>query len=74
MSRKARKFNRPTTPDPKFNSVVIAKFINHIMLDGKKALASNIVYTALDGLTKIANEKKGKFISVSCKLGEYIFC
>jgi small subunit ribosomal protein S7 len=58
MSRKARKFNRPTTPDPKFNSVVIAKFINHIMLDGKKALASNIVYTALDGLTKIANEKK----------------
>lgn len=58
MSRKARKFNRKITPDQKFNSVAVAKFINHIMLDGKKALACKIFYSAVDGLAKIANEKK----------------
>ena len=35
-------------PDPKFNSVVVAKLINQIMLDGKKGIAQNIVYSAFD--------------------------
>ena len=39
---------REILPDPKFGSQTIAKFINHIMLDGKKSVAEKIVYTALD--------------------------
>jgi small subunit ribosomal protein S7 len=35
-------------PDPKFNNQVVAKFINHVMVSGKKAVAENIVYGALD--------------------------
>ena len=42
-------------PDPKFNSVVVAKLINQIMLDGKKGIAQNIVYSAFD----TAGEKLG---------------
>jgi small subunit ribosomal protein S7 len=42
-------------PDPKFNSTVVAKLINQIMLDGKKGIAQNIVYSAFD----IVEEKLG---------------
>tara|TARA_A100001035_G_C27599034_1_gene415585 strand:+ start:281 stop:718 length:438 start_codon:yes stop_codon:yes gene_type:complete len=35
-------------PDPKFHNQVIAKFINHVMVSGKKAVAERIVYGALD--------------------------
>ena len=42
-------------PDPKFNSTVVAKLINQIMLDGKKGIAQNIVYSAFDA----AGEKLG---------------
>lgn len=39
---------RKLTPDPKFQSVQIAKLINYIMLDGKKTTAQKVVYTALE--------------------------
>ena len=39
---------RKILPDPKFNSLVIAKFINHIMERGKKTVAQKIVYGAFD--------------------------
>jgi small subunit ribosomal protein S7 len=39
---------RPITPDPKYGNVRIAKFINYIMLDGKKTVAQKVVYDALD--------------------------
>ena len=39
---------RQVTPDPKYGNVQIAKFINYIMLDGKKSVAQRIVYDALD--------------------------
>ena len=39
---------RKIKPDVKFDSVIIAKFINYIMLAGKKSLANSIVYKALD--------------------------
>ncbi len=35
-------------PDPKYHEVMVAKFINALMLDGKKAVAERILYTALD--------------------------
>ena len=46
--RRNRAERRPVTADPRFNSVVIAKFVNNVMERGKKSLASRIVYDALD--------------------------
>ncbi|MBN1948444.1 MAG: 30S ribosomal protein S7 [Candidatus Cloacimonetes bacterium] len=48
MSRRRRVFDREIFPDPKFNSLILSKFINTLMLKGKKSLAENIVYGALD--------------------------
>ena len=41
---------RTILPDPKYNSVAVAKFINYIMERGKKTVAQKIVYTAFDNL------------------------
>ena len=48
MSRRHRAEKREIIPDPKFGDVVISKFMNSIMLDGKKSTAEGIVYGALD--------------------------
>jgi len=48
MSRGNAKIKRmPLTPDAKFESVLVSKFINYIMLNGKKSVAEKIVYKAL---------------------------
>jgi len=41
---------REILPDPKFGSKVIAKFMNMVMVDGKKSIAENIVYRALESV------------------------
>ena len=48
MSRRHRAEKREINPDPKFGDVVLTKFMNAIMLDGKKSVAERIVYGALD--------------------------
>lgn len=50
MPRKKRiyKNRRYLKPDPKFGNLLLAKFVNHIMTDGKKSKAQDIVYGALD--------------------------
>lgn len=48
MPRRRVVGNRKILPDPKFNSELVAKFINVLMLDGKKSTAEKIVYDALD--------------------------
>jgi len=48
MSRRRRAEKREILPDAKFGDKVLAKFINSIMLDGKKGTAEAIVYGALD--------------------------
>ncbi len=48
MSRRHRAQKRDIIPDPKFKDVVLTKFMNSIMLDGKKSVAERIVYGALD--------------------------
>lgn len=48
MARRRKILDREILPDPKFNSVILSKFINTIMKKGKKSLAENIVYNALD--------------------------
>lgn len=46
---------REILPDPKFGSQTIAKFINHVMVDGKKSVAEKIVYGALETVAKKRN-------------------
>ena len=48
MSRRRRAEKREVLPDPKFGDIVISKFVNNLMYDGKKAVAEGIVYGALD--------------------------
>jgi small subunit ribosomal protein S7 len=48
MSRRRRAEKRTVDPDPKFHDVQISKFMNYVMLDGKKSAAEKIVYGALD--------------------------
>jgi small subunit ribosomal protein S7 len=50
MSRRHRAEKREVLPDPKFGDVVLNKFMNNLMLDGKKSVAERIVYGALDKL------------------------
>ncbi|MDR0972171.1 MAG: 30S ribosomal protein S7 [Bacteroidales bacterium] len=46
--RKAKPKKRIILPDPKFNEVLVTKFVNNIMLKGKKTTAYNIFYDAID--------------------------
>ena len=48
MPRRRVIAKREILPDPKFNNQVVAKFINHVMVSDKKAVAESIVYGALD--------------------------
>ena len=56
MPRKGHTTKRETLADPMYNSVLVTKLINQIMLDGKKGVAQKIVYHAF---TKVEN-KSGK--------------
>lgn len=47
MSRRRRAEKRVVLPDPKYHNETLAKFINHVMESGKKAVAERIVYGAL---------------------------
>ncbi|RMB04547.1 30S ribosomal protein S7 [Eilatimonas milleporae] len=48
MSRRHRAEKREVLPDPKFGDIVLTKFMNSLMLDGKKSVAERIVYGAFD--------------------------
>ena len=61
MSRKKKAPKRIFYPDPKYGSVVLAKFINFIMYDGKKTTSEKIIYEALE---KIKNKTKGDPIKI----------
>ena len=48
MSRRRRAETRKVLPDPKFGDLVVTKFMNYVMYEGKKAVAENILYGAFD--------------------------
>ena len=52
MSRRHRAEKREINPDPKYGDVVLSKFINCLMYDGKKSVAERIVYEALDRIAE----------------------
>ncbi len=48
MSRRKGNYKREVAPDPVYNDVLLAKFVNKVMWDGKKSVAQAIVYSSLD--------------------------
>ncbi|MDG2175118.1 MAG: 30S ribosomal protein S7 [Gammaproteobacteria bacterium] len=56
MPRRRVVAKREVLPDPKFGNKTLAKFMNHVMVDGKKSVAEKIVYGAL----AVVTEKSGK--------------
>ena len=56
MSRRKAATKREILPDSKYHNLVVAKCINVVMWDGKKEVAENIVYGAMDKLKKIAKD------------------
>jgi small subunit ribosomal protein S7 len=56
MARRRVAARREILPDPKFGNVLLTKFVNMIMMDGKKSVAERIMYGALD---QIASKKGG---------------
>ena len=56
MPRRRVVAKREVLPDPKFANVTLAKFMNHVMVSGKKSVAEGIVYGALD----LVQERAGK--------------
>ena len=50
MGRHKKSVDRPLTPDAKYNSKVVSKFVSRMMIDGKKATCTKIIYEAMDKL------------------------
>ena len=61
MSRKKSQPKKEIVPDPKFNSTIIPKLINNLMYDGKRGIASKIVYDAIE---KIKTKSKDEPINI----------
>jgi small subunit ribosomal protein S7 len=55
MARRRRAVRRELLPDPKYNSTLVAKFVNNLMYGGKKSVSESILYDALDSI----NERTG---------------
>ena len=60
MSRRKAATKREILPDSKYNNLVVAKFINNVMWDGKKEVAENIVYGAMEKLKTLAKDGKSE--------------
>jgi small subunit ribosomal protein S7 len=56
MSRRQRAVKRETPPDPQYGSTTVTKFINNLMVEGKKSLSERIFYDAM----RIIEEKTGQ--------------
>lgn len=65
MSRRHRAVKRPITPDPRYNSQLVASLINSVMKSGKKTVAQKVVYGAFERVS----EKLGKGDPVDLLLG-----
>jgi small subunit ribosomal protein S7 len=63
MGRKQKSIERPIRPDYKYNSLVLSKFVQRMMVQGKKATAAKIMYDAMDVIkAKTGNEPLDVFL------------
>lgn len=67
MSRRKRKFKREIKSDPRYQSTVVAKFINQVMRRGKKAVAQKIVYSAFDIIEKKIKKEPTQIFDTALK-------
>jgi small subunit ribosomal protein S7 len=52
MARRKRNYTREIELDPRYKNILVSQFINYIMLDGKKSVARNVFYGAMDIIEK----------------------
>ncbi len=64
MSRRNRAPRRTVLPDPKYGNQRLAKFINMIMLSGKKSVAEQIVYRALERIADRSGQEAEKALEI----------
>ena len=64
MARRRSIAKRTILPDPKFKDLVVAKFVNMLMKDGKKSVAEKVVYGALD---QVVDKTKGDALEALTK-------
>ncbi|MBC8281425.1 MAG: 30S ribosomal protein S7, partial [Chloroflexi bacterium] len=57
MSRRHRAEKREIAPDPRFNDAELARFINRLMIKGKKSIAQRITYNAFDIIQEESNRE-----------------
>lgn len=57
--RKAKAKKRPLIPDPRFNDELVTRFVNMMMLDGKKSVSYRIFYEAIDVVSEKTGEGNG---------------
>jgi small subunit ribosomal protein S7 len=57
MGRKKKSIDRKINPDPRYNSVLVSKFVNRMMWEGKRSVSLRIVYEAL-GILQSKTEKE----------------
>ena len=57
MSRRNAAVKREVLPDPLYNSTMVTKIVNQVMLDGKKGIAQSIVYTAMKNASEKLNDE-----------------
>ena len=57
MSRRNAAVKREVLPDPLYNSTLVTKIVNQVMVDGKKAIAQSIVYTAMKNASEKVNDE-----------------
>ena len=61
MSRRHSAEKREVNPDPKFGNIIITKFMNSVMYDGKKSAAESIVYGALEMIEAKTKQGRSKY-------------
>lgn len=64
MSRRSRAPRREVLPDPKYGDRMLAKFINMVMLNGKKSVAERIVYGALNRISVRSGQDEQKSLEL----------
>lgn len=68
MPRKSRTYKKhKIEPDPKYNNVKVAKFINHVMRRGKKTVAQKVVYKAFDHMKEVMNTEPRQIFDAALK-------
>lgn len=65
MSRRNAAVKREVLPDPLYNSVLVSKIVNQVMVDGKKGIAQTIVYSAMKSASEKLNDEAMNVLTIA---------